>query len=412
MVDHRDIWLGGKLYWAWRSALALFVLAAATGVLYRFMLAYGFTWGLNLVNVRHAHSHLMYFGWVTPALVALIGLSVRPREGGHQQTLATILLGCVVSAVIAYPLFLTFGYSLVAVGTARMPIAVIGSTLNMIPWVAFIVWYRRRTAGLTRTPAIALWDASLVFLALAIVGAGMLALLKPLGIDSDRWAAALTHVFLDYFSEGWFVLALLGLAHRELSTSSSTWARTGLYLLCLGVPLTFALGMPSVLVPQGLAAVARIGAVLLAGGLLINVALLWRGTITGSHRWWRIPLALLAIKALMQLMGAVTPGVWWSDFHGLRILYLHLMLLGFVSLGLVAAARAQWGIRFTGGSSWFAATVILVLVSLIPLSAVWPSEMGGRWTFVAAAWIGLLPVLAMLAMLVRGFRQPAAPAHA
>ena len=32
----------------------------------------GLPGGLAYVNVRHAHSHLMFFGWVTPALMGLI----------------------------------------------------------------------------------------------------------------------------------------------------------------------------------------------------------------------------------------------------------------------------------------------------------------------------------------------------
>ena len=32
--------------------------------------------GLSLGNIRHAHSHLMYMGWVTPALMALVAHAV------------------------------------------------------------------------------------------------------------------------------------------------------------------------------------------------------------------------------------------------------------------------------------------------------------------------------------------------
>lgn len=56
----------------WFSALGVFVLAGLTGAFMRFGLIYGFPWGLQYANIRHAHSHTMYFGWVTPALMALI----------------------------------------------------------------------------------------------------------------------------------------------------------------------------------------------------------------------------------------------------------------------------------------------------------------------------------------------------
>src|SRR5690606_30972103 len=121
-----------------------------------------------------------------------------------------ILAGCFLATVVSYPLFLVFGYSLVELGDKRLPIAVIGSTLNMVFWVGFVFWYVRAMRGRTRSHALLLWDTSAVFLVLAMIGAGGLAMLKPLGIQSDAWSVALTHIFLDFFSEGWFVLAMLG----------------------------------------------------------------------------------------------------------------------------------------------------------------------------------------------------------
>ena len=75
-----------RLQWAWQGALAFFVLAGLTGVLFRFGVAEGVTFGFNLGYIRHAHSHTMYFGWVTPALMALIA-SRLPELGGGRSWL-------------------------------------------------------------------------------------------------------------------------------------------------------------------------------------------------------------------------------------------------------------------------------------------------------------------------------------
>jgi len=69
--------------WIWKAALVCFIIAGATGSLMRFGMLYGYPAGLQFVNVRHAHSHLMYFGWVTPALMALIAANL-PRVTGRQ----------------------------------------------------------------------------------------------------------------------------------------------------------------------------------------------------------------------------------------------------------------------------------------------------------------------------------------
>src|SRR5690554_6140038 len=93
-------------------AVASLALAAATGVLLRFGLVAGLpTWAQNYSAVRHAHSHLMYFGWVTVALMALIwhylpGLTDRrpPRGAGAQMAASAIL------ALLSYPAFWANGY--------------------------------------------------------------------------------------------------------------------------------------------------------------------------------------------------------------------------------------------------------------------------------------------------------------
>lgn len=392
-----------RLEWAWWGALAVFVLAGSTGALYRLGLTYGWTVGLDLTNVRHAHSHLMYFGWVTPLLFVLIARYMRSGMNVVLPAkLNVVIAGCFVAALISYPLFLFFGYNPVALGEKRLPIAVIGSTLNMTAWYAFVVWYIRATRGILRTQGHLLWDVALTFLMLATVGAGGLAMLKPLGIESDVWTSALTHVFLDFFSEGWFVLAVLGLAHLSLLNGGRRGGHWSIYILCLGLPLTFALGMPSILVPAELAIVARAGGILVGAGLLANVALLWPAA-NGERKWvWRIPLLMLALKATGQVASGILPGIWWSDLRGMRILYLHLMLLGFVSLGLAAAAENSWGRAVTRGIAWKYSAVFAVIASLILLSPLWPPALGGRWTYVTAAWLSFAPVCAAIAIIVRG----------
>jgi len=131
------------LFRYWRLALACFVLAGTTGALYRFGLVLGLPWGLALTNVRHAHSHLMYFSWVTPALMALMvarlpevlpdGWSV-PIRRFRWPIVGTLVLG-----LAAYPFFLLFGYQLVTVGSARLPLAAVIGSLNTLVLLDFVV---------------------------------------------------------------------------------------------------------------------------------------------------------------------------------------------------------------------------------------------------------------------------------
>ncbi len=134
-------------------------------------------------------------------------------------------------------------------------------------------------------------------------------------------------------------------------------------------------------------------------GLLANVGLLWTATGTDEKKMWRLPLVLLTLKAAAQTIGSLAPGIWMSDVHGLRILYLHLMLLGFVSLGLIAAATQRWRPESRSARRAMYAAVLFVLVTLVPLSPLWPAAFVGRWSFVLAAWASLGPVMVAVLML-------------
>lgn len=393
--------------WSWRLCLAFFMLAGLTGAGYRFALSTGATAGFDLVNIRHAHSHLMYFGWVTPALFTLIGLEVARRRGRPPGRALHWILGfCFLSAFASYPLFLLYGYNPVQIGDARLPIAVIASTSNMLGWYGFVIYYALTSREVEHDRTMLLWDIALTFLVLATLGAGGLAFMQPLGIEDPTIMSALTHMFLDYFSEGWFVLAILGVGYVALGTETERKWHWSLYALVIGLPLTFVLGMPASLVPQGMIWPAAAGATLVGTGLLVNAWILWQWTDEAERPWlWRIPLALLAMKAAGQLLVGVVPGAWWTSLHGLRILYLHMMLLGFVTLGLVAGATYIWGAAVTRGRRWLYGAVLVVLVSLVPLTRLWPSAWGGGWTYDLAAWLSVLPVLAALVLFFRSWQK-------
>lgn len=396
---------GRALRWAWRGALAFFVLAALTGAFFRFAVAQGALFGFDLGNVRHAHSHAMYFGWGTPALMALVARQL-PRLGARPVRGAGAAIGVAfATALLAYPPFLFFGYSVAVVGEARLPLSMMAAGVNVIAWYAFAGLYLRARRGTPASLPLRLLDLSLVFLLLATGGAWGITLLQPLDVEAPALSAAFIHVFLDLFSEGWFVLGVLGLVAAEVGLAGRR-AAWGVRLLAAGLPFTFALGMAPSLVPPLFAGLARGGGALVGVGTLLVVGELW---VRAPRGLWRFALACLATKALAEVAVSVMPGTGWGSHPQLRILYLHLMLLGFVSVGLVAAARSEWGGAATRGRRAFAAAVAALLLSLVPLTPVWPAPWRGRWAFAAAALFALGPALVVLHMLASARTRGDAP---
>src|SRR5512134_1509090 len=158
----------------WAVALFCLALAASTGVLLRFGLLYGMPpWAQNYAATRHAHSHLMYFGWVTLALMIFIWDAVtrytgRPLPRGAAWQLAATSL----AAILSFPAFWQNGYGLTQVGPARLPLGSMVSTFNGLAWFWFIGLYVKATWRLPARPQpMRLWDCALALLLLASAGA-------------------------------------------------------------------------------------------------------------------------------------------------------------------------------------------------------------------------------------------------
>jgi hypothetical protein len=277
-----------------------------------------------------------------------------------------------------------------------MPVAVIFSSLNMLAWYAYMFQYRRAIDSAPATRPIKLWNAALAFLFVASLGAWGRAVLVALKVEDVFASTAMVHLFLDLFSSGWALLGLLGLAyasHPELARSISEWEDP---LLFLGLPLSFLLGLPVDLVPTDLRTLAGFGGLMLAGGLVLHIRALWPvlgRTLPGP---WKLPLLLLFSVAGMTAGVALVPVARWGEQMGLRILYLHVLLLGWITLGLMAARQSTWQAvpgSAARGLSW---TILALLASLLPLSGLWPAGLSGTWTLGMAAVAAWGPVLAAL----------------
>lgn len=390
-----------NLRWAWIGALGVFVLASSTGALYRFGILLGLPFGLAFTNVRHAHSHLMYFGWVTPALMALLATRLPDVLGRPlKRSFNRVILVTFIFALIAYIPFLLYGYGVAEIDDRRVPPGVIGASLNIVAWYAYAWKYWVNTRGASRNRALRFWDWAILFQLLASLGAWGRGVLVALKVTDPFVTTAMVDLFLDLFSDGWFVLALLGLAFAAYPAADSTPARRAQWLIIIGMPVTFLLGVSVELVPAPLRLIGGAGGMLVAVGLLMTISTLWRAVGGG----WKIALAFLAIKAFAELGLSLPPLAAWGEAAGLRILYLHTLLLGFVSLGLLASAKDAWGPVAVRGRRWMTLSVLVLIATLLPLTNLMPQEWGGRWVLQTAAAAALLPPLSAVGMMWQASR--------
>ena len=364
----------------------------------RFGNIYGFPWGLQFANVRHAHSHLMYFGWVTPALMSLIAAQLPAVSGRPLSARFRLpIIMALISGLLAYVPFLLYGYRPAIINGNQIPLSVIFAGLNIVAWYVFIWHYWRETRGAARNYPLQLWDGALVFLFFASLGGWGLAIITRMGIEDPFWSLAFTHIFLDTFAFGWFLLALLGLIYTSNpAAAGSRLARISINLVVIGMPVIFILGMPQHVVPPGLHWLGALGGLLVAAGLLGHIGVLW--PLAG--RKWKVPLFFLGLTAVTLVATLIPSAARWATIAGLRIPYLHWLLLGFVTLGLVSVAQEKWGEAAIPGRRWMTLAVILLIISLMPLTSLWPPFLRGVWTRHFNAWASLGPALVGAGILI------------
>lgn len=395
--------------------VALFALsvAAATGVILRFGLVQGMpSWASNYAAVRHAHSHLMYFGWGTLGIMALIwthlpNLTGRalPRGVTAQMWLTAVL------ALLSFPAFWANGYGTTKILGRSLPLGSMAAALNGLPWFVFAWLYWRATRGMVVRPLpVALWDWALVLLLLASAGAMTLGLQVAMGLQSEALREASLHLFLDLFAVGWFTLAMLGLLWAWPGAERWPTGWVPVQSIAILVAATFVLGMSPSVVPQStfwIAALANLAAAIL---LARHLWLLTR-------EWSLLPLLVRFALVLFALhlataVAVVVPGVWrWAAGTQLRIFFLHNLLLGWMSsalFGLILASvvspragRVIAVLWMTGVALMLAALLGLGFAGIVPVSAV-------TWLRMAA-WSSLLPATAAVLALVSALVSPRRP---
>jgi hypothetical protein len=393
--------------------VALFALAvaASTGALLRFGLYLGMPdWAQNYMAVRHAHSHLMYFGWGTLAIMALIW-HLLPRyldrplpRGVHWQMAATAVL-----ALLSFPAFWPNGYGPTQIGPAALPLGSIVSGLNGLTWIAFVILYVRATARLQVRPLpVQLWDWAIVLLLVAFGGALGMVFLIALEHPSFFLHQAMLHLFLDLFATGWFTLGLLGLLWSWLGQRTPLPRRLPTQSLALCLTPTFFLGMPPLLVPMPLywiGVAASLGAALL---LAWHLKELWSRRQHLSLLM-QVGAAALIVHLLMTLTLIWPDLLRWSVGTPMRVFVLHNLLLAWLTSVLLALVMAEWTVQRARLRSFlqiaWSGGVGVMLLSLLGLGLISALPIGSAWLWLRLAAWSTLPLVAVVLVLLVAVSQ-------
>jgi hypothetical protein len=385
--------------WLLHASIASFVLAGLTGFLFRMGILGWVPGELSLGNIRHAHSHLMFFGWAVPLPLYMIMQKIVDKTDGKAKGISGMryaIAAVLVFGLLAYPFFLFYGYRPVAIGSASLPLSVIFSGLVMLCWYVFIAGYWKSRAALKGENSLSWFDGALVLLVVSSLGAWGVAVVQELAPEANLLMKSMTHFFLAAFSEGWVVLVLCGILISELEIQKqNSWISPQLALaaIAIGAPLTFPYGISESLLTPMLLGTARFGGGLAAIGLLLVMIMIFKSG-QWRHPVWLWPIALLTLKGVMQLSASVVSSSFWLSDPGLRLLYLHILLLG----GLTLLAFSWLNNRTPVSKIFFylvGVSIMVTLVTLLMYTGAWPRSLSGAWIGDALALGAILPILAV-----------------
>lgn len=356
----------------WQLSLGSFILAALTGFLYRFGMLFPLPDTLDLANIRHAHSHLMFFNWISPPIMVWMasGLAERTSLSIDHERYKICLYTMLLLGFLAYPFFFFYGYRSMQIGPADLPVAAVISGLVMFTWYWFAWLYFSDRKQAEADLSISIFDGALVALLISSLGAWGVSVFQFVGTHNPLVSSALTHFFLAVFTEGWAVLGILGIIwdqfpdqNREIPFSSGwLWEP-----ILIGSMLIFPFSLTQSLVTPLMLISAKAGLSLIILSLSLHIYLLLPSKYFTGFVWNTI-FGLMGIKILFQSI-AVLPVDLWPGGHGLRILYLHLLLLGIISISLIYVFQLK---RQSLPGQLFTASVLLVIISLFTISGYAP----------------------------------------
>ncbi|MDX1592076.1 MAG: hypothetical protein R3283_08935, partial [Balneolaceae bacterium] len=332
--------------------------------------------------------------------------SMTANVNGANILMTRMAMGSLFVGLATYPFFLIYGYGPVTLGSLHLPASVILSGVVMLFWYGFMAGYLKVRNYIEPDSSITYFDFALVMLFISSLGAWGVAVVQFAGTENPLYGKALTHLFLATFTEGWVVLILLGMLYERLSLKSqSGWItpKLGGILIFFGAPLTFPFGISESLLTRPLLYTAITGSIMTATGLGINLFIFTRESRWVRTWFWKTVLVLLGLKVAVQLFATLLPAEYWISDHGLRVFYLHLLLLGAFTVGVFVVLYDIFDAR--NGLLLLTVSVALVLMSLILYTPLWPTQWMASWLFYGVAVLALLPAIAALYCWVALWKQ-------
>jgi len=314
------------------------MLVAFIGIILRYKIAYSLPY-IDQKYLLHGHSHFAFAGWITQALIALlIGYLSEQTGKDFFKKYRWLLYGNVVTAL---GMLLTFPFE----GYAFL--SILFSTLSIFVFYFFSAIY---WADLNRLPSKNTshycFKTALLCNVVSSIGPFLLAYMLATKHLQQNLYLSSVYFFLHFQYNGWFFFACLGLLFYQLNKYSipDIALKKVFFLFAIAFLPSFFLSVLWWPIPVWLYILVVIAAICQIAGWIQLLSLLRKHVIKAIQNSQPLSKFLfvscgiaLSIKLCLQA-GSVIPSLSTLafGFRPIVIGYLHLVLLGVVTLFIIA----------------------------------------------------------------------------
>ncbi|MBN8786693.1 MAG: hypothetical protein J0I84_06350 [Terrimonas sp.] len=329
-----------------KLALLNLLLVALAGFILRYKILFSLPF-IDQKHLLHGHSHFAFSGWVTHVLMLLLMQYLLKQK--NEAVFKKYKWVINANLITAYGMLISFpiqGYGLYSI---------IFSTLSIFVSYVFAYMFWKDLNSLPEKSISHWWiKAALLFNILSSVGAFSLAFMMATKTIHQNWYLAAVYFFLHFQYNGWFFFACMGLASAAFLYIIPVPVQKKIFWLfaaaCIPAYVLSALWLP---IPQWSFALVVLAAFSQIAGWIIMVQHIKKRfaqikPLISKNALWLFALSgiALTIKLLLQL-GSVIPSLskLAFGFRPIVIGYLHLILLGVITLFLLAFMMVEKNIQ-------------------------------------------------------------------
>ena len=329
---------------------------------------------LNYKFLIHAHSHFAFGGWILPAILLMI-VKYFP-EFTNKISLQQLRLVSGSLIISAYGMLLSFPF----VGYA--PVSIAFSTISMIAAIYMGVLLWKAMKGV-KSVSYNFLRAGIIFLALSSLGPMATAPLIATGNNFSPLYSNAIYFYLHFQYNGWFTFAILAVLYQLLG-SEAKYGKIAFWLLAGACGPAYLLSVLWVKPPDYIFIIAFMAALAQLAGVVFLLIDLFRlkGKWQISKVIIYVAMSVFVMKNMIQLASAFPEVVDMATARrNFIIAYLHMVLLGFVSLFLIGSLIKgnERHVRpgfIAGLTTFFVAFLITETLLVMNASGIWV-ELGG-----------------------------------